>query len=443
MNLKLNRELIEARKQNIKLYTIYRAISMDLIFYYAIEYLFLTEVKGLSAASFVLGSAFFATFMMIMQIPASILIDKIGTRRCTIVANIFNIIFLLFILKTNTLKDLIFAQFISALCFSFKNISDTALLQYSIPETRKKGEIFSKVEGKGKMNYHYLNAITSIFAGLLYVINPYAPMICSLCFAATATIISLGFEEMKRFRIRKKMTILERTKRYVKDFNSTIKFITNSQRLRSIFLYSGIVWGILSLVGIYKNGLFIDIGVPAQIITTITAILSVAVAQGSKLQIQFHKFFRNKGLSVVLIIITVSITLAGIVGNLHLSYIVSIILISIFLIFTYFGKGLSEVLISRYLGNFTNNKVLTQIIAMNEFSRNFFRAIVSFIGAYIINITNASNALIITGLFSFVLTFSLISYMKTRLGLKPEEYKEGEIILNKEKEKEIEKKIEN
>lgn len=434
MNLKLNRELVEARKQNIKLYTIYRSVSMDLIFYYAVEYLFLTEVKGLTASSFVLGSAFFATFMMLMQIPASIIIDKIGTRKCTIVANIFNIIFLLLILRTNTLKDLILAQFVSALCFSFKNISDTALLQYSIPETKKKGDIFSKVEGKGTMNYHYLNAITSIFAGLLYVINPYAPMVCSLCFAVTATIISLGFEEMKRFRVRKKMTTIERAKKYVKDFNSTIKFIVNSQRLRSIFLYSGIVWGILSLVGIYKNGLFIDIGAPAQIITTIAAILSLAVAKGAKLQFKFHKIFRNKGLSTILIIITISITLAGIVGNLHLSYIMSLILISTFLVFTYFGKGLSEVLISRYLGNFTNTKVLTQIIAMNEISRNFFRAIVSFIGAYIINITNASNALIITGLFSFVLTFSLISYMKTRLGLKPEEYEDGEIILNRDKE---------
>ena len=62
----------------MKLYSIYRAISMDLIFYYAIEFLFLTQVKNISAPEVVLKSSFYALFMIILQIPANILIDKMG-----------------------------------------------------------------------------------------------------------------------------------------------------------------------------------------------------------------------------------------------------------------------------------------------------------------------------------------------------------------------------
>ena len=41
----MNEEITKARKQNMKIYSIYRAIALDLIFYYAIEFLFLTRSK--------------------------------------------------------------------------------------------------------------------------------------------------------------------------------------------------------------------------------------------------------------------------------------------------------------------------------------------------------------------------------------------------------------
>ncbi len=42
----MNEEITKARKQNMKIYSLYRAISCDIIFYYAIEFLFLTQVKN-------------------------------------------------------------------------------------------------------------------------------------------------------------------------------------------------------------------------------------------------------------------------------------------------------------------------------------------------------------------------------------------------------------
>ena len=134
----------EKRKQNMKLYSMYRAISMDIIFYYAIDFLFLTQVKNISASDVVLKSSFYALFMIILQIPANILIDKLGTRRCTILANIFNVIYLLMIMFATDLQMLIIAEFISALCFSIKDISDTTLLNMSIPEGEKKEKFFQK-----------------------------------------------------------------------------------------------------------------------------------------------------------------------------------------------------------------------------------------------------------------------------------------------------------
>lgn len=416
-------EQTKARKQNMKIYSLYRAISLDLIFYYAISFLFLTQVKKLSASEVVLGDAFYAVFMMIFQIPASMLVDKIGTRKCTILANGFNSLFVILIMCCKNLKMLIFAQFISSLCFSLKDISDTALIQYSIPQTKKQGEIYAKIEGKGTKDYYFINAITYIVSGFLYVINPYIPMIGSLAFTMLAIFMSLGFEDIKQDKKEK-----QTAEQYMDNLWEGIKFISKSQRLRSLFLYSGIAWGVLCLTTTYRTSLLVDIQTPEQIIAIIAAIMSLAASIGSKKQIAFHNYFRNKSLSAILFIITGAVLVIGMVGILNLSYAVTLSVIIIGFILINFVAGINNVLPIRYLSNFASGKILTQIYAINAISKNLFRAIIGFLGSYLLGITNTSNAILLIGIILLITVLGLVSYMKTRLGLKPTEYDEKEIF---------------
>ena len=403
---------IQERKQNMKLYSIYRAISLDLIFYYAIEVLFLTQVKHLSVADIVLGQSFYSIFMIALQIPASIFVDRIGTKRATILGNIFNTIFIILIMCCNGLGRLIFAQFISALCFSIKNISDIALIHYSIPETKKEGEIFSKLEGKGLKNYYILDAITAILSGFLYVINPYIPIIGALIFAILSIVLSFKFCELDP-------KLEEQNKRnYFLELSDGMKFITKSQRLRSLFLYSGIFWGIITLISTYRTSLLMDLGTSEQFITVVAAIVGIASSLGSKIQLQFHKHFRNKSLSVLLYILTGAIILAGIVAIFNLNYEITLFIIVACFILIHIAKGIHTVLITRYLGNFADDKILTQIYAINEISRNTFRAIIGFIGAYLLNITNTAHSMILVGIILLITVLGLTSYMKTRLRFK-------------------------
>ena len=45
------KQLAKMRKNNMKLYPMYRIVGADWIFYYGIEILFLTQVKNLSPAN--------------------------------------------------------------------------------------------------------------------------------------------------------------------------------------------------------------------------------------------------------------------------------------------------------------------------------------------------------------------------------------------------------
>ena len=416
----------QKRKQNMKLYSIYRAISMDLIFYYAIEFLFLTQVKNISASEVVLKSSFYALFMIILQIPANILVDKIGTRKCTILANIFNVIYLLIIIFAKDLQTLIIAEFFSALCFSIKDISDTTLLNISIPDGDKKGEIFSKIEGKGNKNYYYINAVTAVFAGFLYTANPYIPVVGTIIIAIIATILSTGFQDIEtpNISIEKKNFSIDE---YMLDLKDSFKFIIKSNRLRSLILYSGIMWGTFCLASTYRTSLLEDVGISATWIAITAAIVGIASGIGSKYQLKIHRKLKNKTLSALAITTALMIWLSGIIGNSNLLPNTIMILVTIFFVILNADKGAFGVLMTRYLSNFTNPAILPKIYSINAISRNFFRMIIGFLGSYILTLTNTANSLILTGIIFSIVTLSLISYMKTRTGLKPDEYKKEDI----------------
>lgn len=316
------------RKQNMKLYSLYRMVSLDIIFYYAIEFLFLTQVKNISAADVVLKSSFYALFMIILQIPATIAIEKLGTRKCTILGNLFNSIYLLMILFATNLETLIFAELMSAICFSLKDISDTTLLSKSIPECSKKGEIFSKLEGMGSKNYYYIDAATSVFAGFLYVINPYIPVILAFLITVFATIMSLGFQDIEETD----NTIQKHNKgrHYIKELKDGFKFVINSYRLRSLILYSGIIWGTFCLITTYRTSILKDVGTSEQLIAIVSAIVGIACGIGANNQLKFHKKFRNKSLSKILAITSIMILIMGLISvtNIPATYIIIIVLLT-------------------------------------------------------------------------------------------------------------------
>ena len=54
------KEQINARKKNMRIYSVHRMLTFDLLFYYAIKFLFLTQVKGFTASDIVVVSAFWA-----------------------------------------------------------------------------------------------------------------------------------------------------------------------------------------------------------------------------------------------------------------------------------------------------------------------------------------------------------------------------------------------
>lgn len=366
----------------------------------------------------------YALFMVIMQIPAMAIIQKIGYRKSAFISNLFNIVYVGILMFSSNGIHLCIAEFMSAVTFALKDVAEPSLLNASIPKTEKKGKIYAKLEGKGRAHYYYLNAITAGLSGFIYAVNPYLPLILSMLISGLACCMSLLFEEVEEEENEKqKVTV----KKSISDIKESIKVILKSNRLRSLMLYSGIAWGFMCLASEYRESILKDIGTPSQIMGIMTAIFGIVSGIASKKQIEFHNLFRNHTLSVIIISCAVSMIISALVVLIGLPFFICIIIILLDGIIAKSDNAMSNILVNRYLGNFTTKEIISKIYATDSIAKNLFRMIIGMIGSLLITIVPSANAMLYAGIAFLVVGFMLILYMKPRVGLKPEEYPKKEI----------------
>lgn len=188
--------IIQNRKYNVKLFPFYKALSWDLLFYYAVSFLFLTQIKGLSAAEVLFLDAFYPIFKFIFQIPSTILVNKFGNRKSLIIGNLFVSGSILAIILGNSMAILIFSQLLSAIGYVLKGLTETNLLYDSIEHGKKRNDLFALIDGKGSSFYYYIDAITSLTTGFLFVFNGYIPMVICFFLCLLSTILSLKFKDV-------------------------------------------------------------------------------------------------------------------------------------------------------------------------------------------------------------------------------------------------------
>ena len=143
-------EETKIRKHNLKLYPRYLMLGFDLLFYYGIRVMFLTEVKGITSPQILLSSTIYAFSMIIMQVPATLLTSKLGYKNTAITGNILNIIWALILITFKSFAGLALSQVISGTAFALKYVSESNLLSSSIPQapTYQRNEIFSRLDKK-------------------------------------------------------------------------------------------------------------------------------------------------------------------------------------------------------------------------------------------------------------------------------------------------------
>ena len=413
------------RKTNMRIFPIYKRLAWDYLFFYTIDFLFLTQVKGISSADVMLKSTFYAFFSIILQIPANIVVEFLGRKNSLILGNILSCFYMVIIMMSRSLFDLIIAEAFSAMAFSIKNVAEPSLLNESIPPSRYKSQIFSKISAKGASGYYILSSISKIIAGALFTINGYLPIICSLAILIIVTILSIGFIEPIKKKKKGKATLMYMEE--IKNVKDGFAFILKSERLKALILCASLIYALLSVLQTYHVSLQEDIGLSSFAIGIISAIACMVSAYASKRQEQFHNRFKNKSLITISMILSISTIISGIFGIEANKYIV-FLLIVILMLFAYnFGLGMFHTIIDKYLRNFSNEKIDTKIFSAYNLFRGLFRMIACVVASFLLDKMATTYSMIVIGVIFIIVFILMEKYMKTRVGLKPEQYSKEEV----------------
>ena len=135
-------------------------------------------------------TAFYGIFKAIAQIPGIFIIDKIGTRKSLILADLINAVSIIIFMFATNLWWLIITNLFSGIGFAIRDVAESGMLHKSIPESENKSKTYSKVDGKGLGNYFYVSAISAVVSGFLFNINPYIPLVICVVILLLSAVIA-------------------------------------------------------------------------------------------------------------------------------------------------------------------------------------------------------------------------------------------------------------
>lgn len=425
MNLTKKSKLIQLRKNNARLYPIYRMFSWDLLFYYAIAFVFLTQTKGFTISMVLFTDSLYPIFKILLQLPTSLIIDHYGKRKSLMIANFGLAISLLILIFSNGVIGVLISYFAMAFAFAIKNVAETNLLFDSV--TVKNGhDFYTKIDEKGTSNYYCLDGISSLLTGFLYIINGYIPMIVSLGFVVISIALSSCFKDV--YPSAKETSFSKKWKTYKKELKDSSNYIFHSNRLKALMLFSVFFTGLLYIVGTYREGLLTFLEIPAQYFSVIIAILTFICGIATSKADLLHNKFKNKTFTFMAIFYTFTIILTGIITLLPIHNFIKVACILILFAFTYCIDGPYYVLSERYLKSFATPNMRTKINTTSSLVTSISQFLCAFLASFLLDTIDVAHAYIYTGVLCIFLSIIIIKYMKSRFGLKPEEYSKKDIL---------------
>ena len=424
LNYKDKKEILKAKKQNAKIFTIYKMFSWDLLFFYSIQYLFFTVTKEVSPGDILKITAFYPLLMIIMQLPAIICGDLLGRKKSIILGNLFVVLYILDLIFLPGRISLFVGNIFFAFGYSLKNIQETNLL-YDSTSTRGGEGLYSKINAAGAGGYYIIDGIASLIAGYLFVINGYLPIYICLFFSIVALILSFRFKDIYKNNIEEKNSMINKIKEYQMDLKESVKAIIKSKRLRALILFIALFNTIIEIIQTYKGNILVELKISPEMFSIINSILTLIAGLTATFQNKFHKTFRNKSLMLLAILCTTSIILMGILMLKDVIYVLPITLVLLSII--NITMSIFFILSEKYLKNFSTPKTRGRISFASELVTNLIKSVGMYIAGIVLEIMSIGNATMWTGIVFLIIFVFTLSYMKTRVGLKPEEYNKNDI----------------
>lgn len=168
-----------------KVFPWYVGLSGDLLFWGAIDTLFLTTVKWLEASQIVSLSTVSLIICIIMQLPLLKLIKKIGNTNSVRVGALMFLIASVLLTLGKKYIVIMLGQILYELAFTFRNMAN-AILKNNL-ELQNEASEYIKIKTRANTVYAVATMIVSLIVSTMFNMNNYLPMfgcmsVCFICF---------------------------------------------------------------------------------------------------------------------------------------------------------------------------------------------------------------------------------------------------------------------
>ncbi len=388
-------KILKAKKYNSKLYPIYKLFGWDLLFYYSINFLFLTQTKNLTASNVLLTDSFYTIFKLIFQIPCVNIVELLGKRKSLILGNVFFALSIFVLLIVRNLTDVIFSNALMAIGYSIKALCESSILNDCVEYKEHARSTFANIDGKGSAYWYYFDAITAVCCGFLFVINNYLPMICCLACCIIACILSYKFLPYENTSSNLKNKKSGSFKTYFKNLEIAFKNIFKSNRLKALLLFSGVFYAIIIIRTRLASSLFTEVGLKEEYFGIVFALLTFVSGIFSKHQNWFHKTFKNRVLTVFSLSFSISMIVIGLTAIIIKSTNFALAIIIISYIIQYGIKGAYFTLQKRYLNSFSTSSMSTKIYSANTLFESIFSTLIYWVSSLLLNYIDTSYVIAI------------------------------------------------
>ncbi len=388
-----------------KIYPIYDGLSADLLFYFAIDSLFLQLVKNLSIAQITSLTSFSLIACILLQIPLLKIIKKIGNTNSVRFSSFLLLISSILLTFSKSYSLLILAQIFYEISFVFHTMSNV-ILKNNL-EMQNKNDEFIVIKTKGSSIYAIATFLISLIASLMFNINNYLPMyacmlVCLICFILSFFIIDYSKENKNKIEnknISIKTSIFQIIGLIVVCYGLYMAIVTLGQKEGKLFIQEQLL-----------NNYNVD---KAALILGIILCLSRAVRVVANLV--FEKIYvklENK-VSIFLAKLLCLSFIFMILGFLIKNLILKIIIMSMGYFLILFVRDPFKNYIHNLLLNWTNKNSQPFYLSVLELTSKIFKAIISLLFTAILINNNISNVIIILIILS-ILELSICYYMNNK-----------------------------
>lgn len=348
----------------------YSGLSMDLLFWIAIDTLFLTFVKKFSAAQITSLTTISLIVCICLQMPLLKIIKRIGNTISVRLSALMLLVSSILLTFGNNYMIIVLGKLLYEIAFTFQSMSNV-ILKNNL-QLQNKDHEYIRIKNKASTIYSAVTMIISFVASALFNLNNYLPMIFCIVFCFICFLLSFYIVDYSEYdKIKTENTIVKNKTKYTKlilfiivSYGLFVPIVSSGQSNSKLFIQQ-------ELLNVFNKEN------TALILGIILAISRIVRVVSNMYFNRIYEKLKDKVAILLTILLHISILLIGI------GYFIKIVIIK----FIIMSLGYMVILFVRdpfntYMQNLALDSVDKEsrqtILTTISLSRKIIRAIISF-----------------------------------------------------------------